>query len=63
MSGPLRPLRFLPFSALATAVLFAAGTRVGDPAPAFTLKSLEGKTISSAELRGSIAVIHFATSW
>lgn len=59
----MRPQPVLALYLLTATALFAAGSRVGDPAPEFTLKSLDGKTISSDQLRGNIAVIHFATSW
>jgi peroxiredoxin len=36
---------------------------VGFAAPAFELKSLEGKTISLADLKGKYVVLHFAATW
>ena len=36
---------------------------MGFAAPAFELKSLEGKTISLADLKGKYVVLHFAATW
>ena len=36
---------------------------IGDPAPAFQLPDLKGKTFSLTEMSGKLVVIHFATSW
>ena len=36
---------------------------IGEPAPAFVLKSLDGKTVSLQEQRGKLVVLHFAASW
>ena len=36
---------------------------LGEPAPAFELPSLDGKTLSLAGLRGKFVVLHFAASW
>ena len=36
---------------------------IGKPAPAFTLPSLDGKTISNADLRGKPYVVNFWASW
>ena len=41
----------------------AAATRDGEKAPPFTLKDLNGRTVSLAYLRGNIVVMHFAASW
>lgn len=46
---------------LATA--FDWNYRVGEEAPAFSLKTLDGKKISSTDLRGHYAVLSFMTSW
>jgi peroxiredoxin len=37
--------------------------RVGQPAPDFTLKTLEGSTVSLSGLRGKPVVMNFWTSW
>lgn len=37
--------------------------RIGEEAPAFTLKGLDGKPLSSADLRGHYTVMSFMTSW
>jgi len=36
---------------------------IGESAPLFALKGLDGKTYSLEETRGKIVVIHFATTW
>ena len=36
---------------------------IGKPAPAFTLSTLDGKTISNADLRGKPYVVNFWASW
>jgi cytochrome c biogenesis protein CcmG/thiol:disulfide interchange protein DsbE len=36
---------------------------IGKPAPSFTLATLDGKTISNADLRGKPYVVNFWASW
>ncbi len=36
---------------------------VGEPAPAFRLQTLEGKTLALADLRGKFVVLHFGAGW
>ena len=36
---------------------------IGALAPAFVLRSLDGKTVSLQEQRGKFVVLHFAASW
>jgi len=36
---------------------------IDSQAPAFVLKSLDGKTVSLQEQRGKFVVLHFAASW
>jgi peroxiredoxin len=36
---------------------------LGQPAPAFTLQALDGRTYSLAQVKGKYVVIHFATTW
>ena len=57
---------------LATVVLLAVPARaaeparqpmLGEPAPAFSLADLQGKTLSLADLRGRLVVLHFGASW
>lgn len=57
---------------LATVVLLAVAARaaeparqpmLGEPAPAFSLADLQGKTQSLADLRGRLVVLHFGASW
>jgi tetratricopeptide (TPR) repeat protein len=37
--------------------------RVGQPAPAFEAKTIDGKRISSADLRGKVVLLNFWASW
>ena len=56
----------LALSLLCTPALYAADSwnyRIGEEAPAFKLKSLAGKTVSSLDLKGQFAVVSFMTSW
>ena len=55
---------------LASAILLAgaamaapANLKLDEAAPAFSLKTPEGKTIASGDLRGRFAVVHFAATW
>lgn len=36
---------------------------IGQPAPSFELKSLDGKNYSLAQMKGNVVMIHFATTW
>lgn len=54
-----------------TIVLFALGTacaappqpKIGETAPDFSLRTLEGDEISLAGVRGKVLVLHFAATW
>jgi cytochrome c biogenesis protein CcmG, thiol:disulfide interchange protein DsbE len=35
----------------------------GQPAPAFTLSTLDGKDVSLAQLKGNVVLLYFWTSW
>jgi len=37
--------------------------KIGDPAPAFTLQTLDGKTVSSESLKGKTVLIDFWATW
>ena len=54
-----RTLLSLAILSLAAAPVFA-GNAVGDTAPAFTLKALDGKTVSLADLKGKTVVLEWA---
>ncbi|MBU2495278.1 MAG: redoxin domain-containing protein [Candidatus Omnitrophica bacterium] len=43
--------------------LLAQGGLVGKPAPAFTVTSLDGKTISLGSLKGKVVVLNFWATW
>lgn len=36
---------------------------IGAPAPGFSLESLAGETVSLADQRGKIVVLHFGAGW
>jgi len=40
-----------------------AAKLIGKPAPDFTLKTIDGKTVSLHDLRGKIILLDFSTSW
>lgn len=57
---------------LISTLLFCAGTAlyaqndqpmIGQPAPSFELKSLDGNNYSLDQLKGKLVMIHFATTW
>lgn len=37
--------------------------KVGDPAPEVSLQSVDGKTVSLADLRGKVVLVHFWATW
>jgi len=43
--------------------LDSAGYPLGQPAPKVTLRSLDGATVSTADLRGSVVVLDFWATW
>jgi len=49
--------------AACSAMAIAADLKLGEAAPVFSLKTPEGKTIASADSRGSFTVVHFAATW
>jgi peroxiredoxin len=40
-----------------------AKTMINKPAPAFTLKDLDGKTVSLADLKGKVVIVDFWATW
>lgn len=36
---------------------------IGKPAPAFTLPSLDGTSVSLSDFKGKYVVVHFGTGW
>jgi peroxiredoxin len=48
-----------------SAVLYSQGEQplIGQPAPSFELKSIDGNSYSLAGLKGNFLVVHFATTW
>jgi peroxiredoxin len=59
-NGKILRTTFLSLAALAVAALPAlAGATVGDPAPAFTLKGVDGQTRSLADYKGKVVVLEW----
>jgi len=47
----------------ATLAVASAELKIGESAPTFSLRTIEGKTLTLADMRGKIAVVHFAATW
>jgi len=58
----MRKVLVLLIAALAVSVPLAALVP-NQPAPGFTLKSLDGKTLSLADLKGKVVVVNFWATW
>jgi len=60
-------MTFLPAMWLAAAALPAVSEvqqpKLGELAPAFSLKDLAGKEVSLADYRGKVVVLHVAATW
>lgn len=41
----------------------STGSLIGQPAPAFALKNLDGKTVSSSEFKGKVIILNFWATW
>jgi thiol-disulfide isomerase/thioredoxin len=54
---------FLCLLAGSLAASAAPGLKVGDPTPAFNLQTLDGRTVSSASLKGKVVVLDFWATW
>ncbi|MDZ4716146.1 MAG: TlpA disulfide reductase family protein [Cytophagales bacterium] len=62
-----KSLKFIAILSLSIAVTASHAQdkqpMIGQPAPSFALKGLDGKNYSLTELRGKYVVIHFAATW
>lgn len=56
-------VRRAALAALAGLLLLAAAASAAAPAPAFTLKTFDGKTISLGDLRGKVVALIFWAPW
>ena len=43
--------------------VMAGAVEVGKPAPGFTLKTLDGKSVSLADFKGKVVLLKLATTW
>ncbi|HEX2193520.1 MAG TPA: redoxin family protein [Candidatus Limnocylindria bacterium] len=59
----LLPALGIPVAWLLVASLGGSVPRVGDPAPEFSLVTLDGRTVSSADLAGRPYLLNFWASW
>ena len=59
----LVPVLVLPLAWLLVASLGRSVPRVGETAPAFSLVSIDGRTVTSAELAGRPYLLNFWASW
>lgn len=57
------PVLLVPLAWLLVASLGRSVPRVGDPAPEFSLVSMDGETVTSAELAGRPYLLNFWASW
>jgi len=66
MKGGMRPRLFLLAIALLLAVAALAQVKqpwIGNPAPSFSLSTLDGKKLSLSDFKGKLVVLHFGTGW
>jgi cytochrome c biogenesis protein CcmG/thiol:disulfide interchange protein DsbE len=59
----LVPVIVVPLAWLLVTSLGRSVPRVGDPAPAFTLQTIDGETVSSESLAGRPYLLNFWASW
>lgn len=59
----LLPVLVLPLAWLLVASLGRSVPRVGDPAPDFTLRTIDGQTVTAGSLAGRPYVLNFWASW
>ena len=51
------------FAAMLATAVHAASPKVGQPAPDFTLRLVDGRTVTLADLRGQVVVLNFWATW
>lgn len=54
---------FFILLALLLVPVCAGAVDVGKPAPGFTLKTLDGRTVSLADFKGKVVILKLATTW
>jgi peroxiredoxin len=55
--------RGIVFLGLLACSLAAGAVKIGDPAPAFNLQTLDGKTINIASYKGKVVLLDFWATW
>ena len=70
MKTPVATLMKLTLTAVISTILLStttliasAGSAVTEPAPDFTLKTLEGEELTLAKLKGNVVLLNFWASW
>jgi peroxiredoxin len=59
----IRPLRTAVLAFLAAAALSACGGGASDPAPDFSLRSREGRTVTLSGQKGRVVLVNFWATW
>ena len=63
MKAPTLALAALIFTPLMAQAPSATTEYVGKPMPAFTMKGLDGKTLTNANLKGKVVLLDFWATW
>jgi hypothetical protein len=66
MKGGMSRRFVLPAAALLLAAAGLAQVKqpwIGNPAPSFSLSTLDGKKLALSDLKGKLVVLHFGAGW